>query len=93
MMKTERTKVYRVKRGQTLVEIAEHFCVSPFLLAKINGIYKEVEEGQILRIPDERGNRYVVRAGDTKILLCGSESAYEKKNGTAIFYIGMRVIL
>ena len=93
MIKSERTKVYRVKRGQTLAEIADNFCVSPFLLAKINALYGEVEEGQILQIPNERGNRYVVRVGDTKTLLCGSESVYEKKNGTSVFYIGMRVIL
>ncbi len=93
MIKTEWKKRYRVKSGQTLQEIATHFCVSVFLLAKINGLCREVEEGQILEIPKERGNTYTVRAGDTKTLLCGSGEAYERKNGTSVFYIGMRVIL
>lgn len=93
MVKTEWKKRYRVKSGQTLKEIAMHFCVSAFLLAKMNGLCEEVEEGQMLDIPDERGNAYTVREGDTKTLLCGSEEAYERKNGTGVFYIGMRVIL
>ena len=93
MVKTEWKKRSRVKRGQTLQEIAVHFCVSAFLLAKVNALYEEVVEGQILDIPNERGNAYTVREGDTKTLLCGSEEGYERKNGTGVFYIGMRVVL
>ena len=93
MLKTKWFKRYRVKAGQTLWDIAEHFCVSAFLLAKINGLCNEVETGQVLEIPYERGNAYTVREGDTKTLLCGSESAYRRKNGTDVFYIGMRIIL
>ena len=93
MLKTEKWHYYQVKKGQTLREIADYFSVSEFLLVKENGLMEEVWAGQILRIPEERGNVYFVQAGDTKRLLCGSEEEYIKKNGTDIFYIGMRVIL
>ena len=93
MMKIKQYGRYRVKNGQTLLSIAEHFCVSAFLLAKINALTCEVQEGEILEIPSERGNAYSVREGDTKTLLCGSDEAFECKNGTSVFYIGMRVIL
>ena len=93
MLKTERVKYYKVKAGQSLRAIAEYFSLSPFLLAKENGLREEPKEGMILKIPAVRGDFYTVREGDTKRLLCGSEEAYERKNGTAVFYIGMRVVL
>ena len=93
MLKTEQVKYYRVKEGQGVREIAEYFSVSPYLLARCNGLCEEPSAGVILEIPTQRGNFYTVQAGDTKILLCGSEENYEKRNGTDIFYIGMRVIL
>ncbi len=73
--------------------IAAYFSVSPFLLARENGLREFPSVGQILRIPTESGNGYTVREGDTKSLLCGSDEAYEKRNGTDVFYIGMRIIL
>jgi hypothetical protein len=93
MLKTKRVKYYRVKERQTVWEIAEYFSVSPYLLAKRNGLESEPPAGSILEIPMERGNCYVVREGNSKALLCGSAESYTKKNGTDIFYIGMRVIL
>ncbi len=93
MLKTERYDFYKVKRGQTLFEVAEYFSVSEWLLAKENGLTAPIFCGQILKIPQERGDRYVVKAGDTKELLCGSAENYARKNGTDVFYIGMRVIL
>ena len=93
MLKTEKWHYYQVKKGQTLREVADYFSVSEFLLVKENGLTEEVWAGQILRIPQERGNVYFVQAGDTKALLCGNEEGYKKKNGTDVFYIGMRVIL
>ena len=93
MLKTEQVKYYRVKEGQGVREIAEYYSVSPYLLARCNGLYEEPSAGVILEIPTQRGNFYTVQAGDTKILLCGSEENSEKRNGTDIFYIGMRVIL
>ncbi len=93
MLKTERYQFYKVKEGQNLREIADYFSVSEWLLAKENGLTGAVYKGQILKIPHEYGNVYIVKEGDTKELLCGSVENYERKNGTNAFYIGMRVIL
>ena len=60
---------------------------------KENALVSPPFVGQILRIPDTRGNAYTAKAGETKTLLCGNEEGYERKNGTDILYIGMRVIL
>ena len=84
-------RYYRVKKGQTLEEIADYFSVSERLLAKENGLAETPFAGQILTIPTERGNAYTVQEGDTKALLCGSEENFYRKNGTDVFYIGMRV--
>ena len=72
-------------------EIAGYFSVSERLLAKENGLAETPFAGQILAIPTERGNAYTVQEGDTKALLCGSEEDFYRKNGTDVFYIGMRV--
>lgn len=93
MLKTEYAKFYIVREGQTLQEIAAYFSVSPWLLAKINGLSAPPYAGQVLEIPQERGNAYIVRAGDKKELLCGSEEKFRMRNGTDVFYFGMRVIL
>ena len=93
MLKTVQVQYYKVKEGQSVRQIAEYFSVSPYLLAKINGLKEEPSSGCILKIPNERGNLYTVKEGDSKALLCGSEEAFEKKNGTDVFYIGMRVVL
>ncbi len=73
--------------------IAEAFCVSEFLLVKINGLQAQPFVGQVLEIPTPRGNAYTVKKGDTKTLLCGSDEQFTYKNGTDILYLGMRVIL
>ncbi len=73
--------------------VAAYFSLSPYLLARENALSAPLRAGQILRIPDKRGNAYVVREGDTKALLCGSEERYEERNGTSLFYLGMRIIL
>ena len=93
MLKMKRGQFHLVKSGQTLYEIAAAYSVSPCLLARENGLKTEPFVGQILRIPKEKGNAYTVQEGDTKRLLCGSEESFERKNGTGVFYIGMRVIL
>ena len=85
--------MYRVQAGQTLKEIACFFGVSEFLLAKSNHLKETPKAGQILFIPSERGNAYIVKAGDSKALLCGSEENFKRKNGTDVLYLGMRVIL
>ncbi len=91
MLKIKRAKFYKVKKGQSLEEIAAAFSVSAWLLVKENGLTTQPFAGQILRIPDEVGNEYTVQAGDTKTLLCGSNEKYAQKNGTDIFYIGMKI--
>ena len=92
MLKTIKKRYHRVLRGQTLAEIATAYHVGEYALAKENGLEKEVQEGQVLRLPKERGNRYIVRAGDSKKLLCGSKENYEKRNGPHL-YLGQRVVL
>lgn len=91
MLKIKRTKFYKVKSGQSLEEIAAAFSVSAWLLVKENGLTKQPFAGQILKIPDEVGNEYTVQAGDSKVLLCGNEERYVQKNGTGVFYIGMKI--
>jgi LysM repeat protein len=93
MLKTAQRQFYQVKQGQSLVQIADFFSVSAFLIAQVNHLTAPPFVGQILRIPQEQGNAYVVCEGDTKALLCGDEETFLKKNGTDVFYIGMRVIL
>ncbi len=93
MLKTEKWDHYKIKEGQTLREVAEYFSVSEYLLAKENGLKEPIDKGQVLKIPKETGNAYVVREGDTKEFLCGSKENYLRKNGTDIFYIGMRIVL
>ena len=93
MLKVRKTDYYKVKKGQTLFQIAEYFSVSEWLLVKENELTAPPSAGQILVIPKETGNVYIVREGDTKELLCGSEENYFRKNGTDVFYIGMRVII
>ena len=91
MLKAENKRYYKVEKGQSLREIASNFSVSEYLLVKENGLMKPPFAGQILRIPKERGNAYTVREGDTKELLCGSKENYFRKNGTDIFYVGMKI--
>ncbi|MBQ8322479.1 MAG: LysM peptidoglycan-binding domain-containing protein [Clostridia bacterium] len=93
MLKLEVRNYYKVKRGQSLREIASAFCVAERLLILENGLTEEVREGQLLRIPAERGNAYVAQCGQDKALLCGSGENFRRKNGTDTLYPGMRVIL
>lgn len=93
MLKVLWQKYYKVKAGQTLRDVAEAFCVSERALALSNGLKGEPFCGQVLEIPDLRGNAYTVKRGDTKALLCGSAENFLRKNGTERLYLGMRVIL
>lgn len=84
---------YRVKRGQRLGEIAKAFSLPPRYLAQENGLKEEVEEGQILFIPSERRNLYVVHGGESKTALCGSEENFELRNRTKCLYPAQIVFL
>lgn len=77
---------YRVKKGQTLTEIASAFRLPPRVLAKANALNSEVREGQVLKIPACAGNLYTVRGGESKTLLCGSKESFEERNGTKCLY-------
>lgn len=84
---------YRVKKGQTLQDIALAFSRPARLIAVFNGLTEEPKEGEILLIPETEGNLYTVRGGESKTLLCGSDEAFLKKNGTACLYPTQTVLL
>ena len=92
-LRIEKVEYHRVEKGQTLKEIATAFSVSERAIVAENGLTCAPKFGQIIKIPDKKGNAYTVKIGEDKTLLCGSEESYEKKNGTKILYPGMRVIL
>ena len=93
MLKMNLKKYHIVREGQTLATISVAYSVSEGRLIADNHLSEQPFVGQILTIPDERGNFYVVREGDSKALLCGSEENYRRKNGTDVFYVGMKVLL
>lgn len=91
MLKLRAKKLHRVLEGQTLEQIAATYKIPARLLVKENGLTGEVYEGQILFLPERKGDLYTVQAGDDKRLLCGTEKNYENKNGTKILYPEMKV--
>lgn len=93
MLKVEKPKFYKVKKGQTVRSVAAAFGVPPTLLVSINRLEREAEEGMILQIPKQNGNLYTVQAGDSKKLLSGSDENYEKRNGTPLCYPGLTVFV
>ena len=93
MLKTEIPRMYKVKRGQTIRDAAEAFRLHESAIIACNRLDGEPREGEILRIPDLRGNLYTARAGEDKKLLCGSEENFREKNMTDLLYPGMRVLL
>ena len=92
MLKIGKMELYKVKLGDTLKGLSEQLPTTMYALIAENGLTTELTEGQILRLPT-RADLYTVQAGDTKTLLCGSDEAYRKRNGTDVFYLGMRVRL
>ena len=84
---------YRVKRGQTLKSIAEAFACPERLLAVANSLTEEVQEGEVLRIPQAEGNLYTVRGGESKALISGSDGKFFEKNQTRFLYPMQKVIL
>ena len=93
MLKTVIPGFYKVKKGQTVKDVAAAFSLPESALVGCNGLRCELYEGQILRIPALRGNLYTVCAGDTKTLLSGSDENFERKNMTGLLYPGMKVLL
>ena len=86
-------KYHIVRKGQTLTDLAAAYCLPESLLVKENELTEELFEGQILRIPNVRGNLYVVKAGEGKTLLCGSAENFYRRNGTHTLYPTQRVLL
>ncbi len=84
---------FRVKRGQTIAEIARVFHTTPRLIAAENGLSAPPQAGQVLKIPERTGDLYVVRGGESKTLLCGSPEAFARKNASEALYIGQCVVL
>ena len=87
-----RPERYRVRRGQTLEQIAEVFGTTPRLLAACNHLTAPPEEGELLILPPA-GNRYAVRGGESKSLLCGSPAAFCARNATQALSPGQIVVL
>ncbi len=86
-------ELYRVKKGQTLNDVANTFFCPVSVLVRENALTSEISEGEVLRIPSERGNLYTVRGGESKTLLCGSDEAFYEKNGTHCLYPTQKVFL
>ena len=86
-------ELYRVKKGQTLHEIAEVFRLPPRVLAAFNHLSEEPKEGCILSIPEVTGNLYTVCGGESMTLLCGSRENFIQKNRTEHLYPGQTVII
>lgn len=84
---------YRVKKGQTLKDVAAAFSLPELLIARHNDLKEEVAAGQIVKLPKVRGNLYTVREGDTKTLLSGSDENFEKTNGSGVIYPGLKVLV
>ncbi len=92
MLKTERKNPYKVKKGQTLLSLAQELATTPYALVEANGLTEEIFEGALLFLPPS-APLYTVQAGDTKTLVCGNAENYRRKNGTDVFYPGMRILL
>ena len=84
---------YRVKKGQTLLEIAQTFLLPPRVLAFSNNLSKDPQEGAVLYIPPRCGNLYTVRGGESKRLLCGSDENFEKINCTKLLYPAQIILI
>ena len=91
-LRLNRAAVYRVRRGQSLADIARAFGVTARLLAAVNHLTKEPEEGEVLVLPPS-GDRYVVRGGESRALLCGYPERFEARNGTRALYPGQEIII
>jgi murein DD-endopeptidase MepM/ murein hydrolase activator NlpD len=76
LMETFTWKEYRVKKGDTLSEIAQAQKLSMGTLIASNGITnaRRLREGEVLRLPNMDGIPYTVKAGDSLSGISGSSS-------------------
>ena len=82
---------YRVKNRQKLSDIAAAFSVPVCRLARENALTEEPCAGQVLFIPQNCGNLYCPRGGESRTLLCGSEENFLSRNGTSALFPAQRV--
>jgi hypothetical protein len=93
MLTAQIPQFYKVKRGQTIREIAAAFSLPECALIAYNRLQDEVAEGQILRVPRLCGNLYTVQAGDSVRLLFGDQTNFSRLNLVDFLYPGMTVLL
>ena len=58
-LELEQKTYYRLKKGQSLADVASAYGVPPRVLAALNGLKEEPREGSVLQIPAERRNLYM----------------------------------
>jgi murein DD-endopeptidase MepM/ murein hydrolase activator NlpD len=76
LMETFSWKEYRVRKGDTLSEIAKNQQLSLGTLIASNGVTnaRRLREGEILRVPNMNGIPYTVKAGDSLSSISASSS-------------------
>lgn len=93
MLKRDTISFYKVQKGEGIEGIARLFSLPPSLLVYENQLSKEVEEGEVLRLPKQSGNLYLVKIGDKKEDFFASEEEFQRKNGTKRWFVGQRIFL
>ena len=88
-------KYYRVKKGDTLLMIAEDFLIPPFKLIADNALSGEVYQGQVLIIDKLERKLYRVKPFDTIKSVCAnfciSTEDFISINKTDYIYPGILV--
>lgn len=81
---------YRVEKGDFLFDISNKFSVPVGVIISLNGLKKEIEEGDLLYIEIPEGVKYISKINDTlsKISeeLKVSEDEIRKKNGITVLF-------
>lgn len=93
MLELLRRNCYRVKKGDSVERICREFSIPECVLVGINSLSGDVEEGQIIIIPENNHHLYTVTDGDSKKKLCGNDEKYREINFTDYFFIGMRIFI
>lgn len=93
MLKTYIPKLYKVKKGQTLLKISRAFFIPASLIVSENRLTGEVEEGMILKIPRIDKNVYTVQCGEKKETFYKTTDEYERQNKTSLCYPGQDILL
>jgi len=86
-------RFYRLKKGQTLRDVAKAFSLPPQVLARENGFIEEPQAGAVLYIPERRGNLYTVKGGESISLLCGTKERFVSLNKTTALYPTQTILI